>query len=108
MILVIARSGATKQSSFLHCGDMDCFAALAMTKDRSLLLSQSRKTAEAGKGRPAAQSRKSRQIRQPLTLTGRKVLWQRGHAARGGAAGHLFGKRLHLLGRGHAAAKPHR
>ncbi|HVQ68172.1 MAG TPA: hypothetical protein VMT08_11795, partial [Bradyrhizobium sp.] len=30
-ITVIARSEATKQSSFLRCRTMDCFAALAMT-----------------------------------------------------------------------------
>jgi hypothetical protein len=28
---VIARSAATKQSTLSFCGEMDCFAALAMT-----------------------------------------------------------------------------
>src|SRR6266852_8104028 len=93
MVLVIARSEATKQSSFLRCSDMDCFAEpvfgrrfaptrwLAMTKDRSFLLPQSRKTAEAGQGRLAAQSRKPRQIRQALAQARGEILWQRRHAA---------------------------
>jgi hypothetical protein len=33
---VIARSEATKQSSFLSCRAMDCFASLAMTASKSL------------------------------------------------------------------------
>src|SRR6266404_8782948 len=108
MILVIARSEATKQSSFLRCGDMDCFAALAMTKDRSLLLPQSRKAAKARQGRLVAQSRKARQVRQALAQACREILWQRRHPAWRRAARHLFGQRFHLLGRGHAAAKTHR
>src|SRR5258708_33583988 len=110
MILVIARSEATKQSSFLRRGEMDCFVAslLAMTKERPLLLPQSGEAAEARQSRFAAQARESGQVRQALPQTGRKILWQRGHAARPGASRHFLGQRLHLLGRRHAAAKTHR
>src|SRR6266702_5984139 len=118
MILVIARSEATKQSSFLCCGDMDCFAEpvigrrstptrwLAMTKDSSFLLP--RETAEARQGWLAAQSRKPRQVRQALAQARGEILRQRWHPAWPCTARHLFGERLHLLGRGHAAAKTHR
>ena len=38
---VIARSAATKQSMLSYCGEMDCFAALAMTARQDGLLVRS-------------------------------------------------------------------
>src|SRR3981081_4057417 len=106
MVPVIARSEATKQSSFLRA-KLDCFPSLAMTNERSFLLPQSRKAAEARQIRFAAEARQSRQIRQAGAEACGKVFWECRDAARPGAARHFLRQRLHLLGRGHAAAKPH-
>src|SRR6516162_3942806 len=74
-----------------------------MTERSSFLLSW--EAAEPRQGRLASEAGEPRQVRQASAQARRKILRQIGQTFRQSAAGlHLLGHRLHLFGRGHAAA----